>query len=72
MDLTLSPTDGTAVNRQIYPVILKLPDGPQICFTADARCSAQAVVGNPERVESRLKSRQLGKEDPAPLCAGVP
>jgi antitoxin FitA len=27
MDLTLSPTDGTAANRQIYPAILNLTPG---------------------------------------------
>jgi hypothetical protein len=28
IDLTLSPTDGTAANRQIYPAILNLTPGP--------------------------------------------
>src|ERR1700722_3326500 len=64
-DLTLSPTDGNAANRQVDPEILEPPGQPAHLLHWRRPRSGQAVVRNPERVESRLKSRQLGTEDPA-------
>ena len=62
MDLTLSPTDGTAANRQIYPAILNLTP----CLPADpaaVRPGSQRRARTPddERLDSGASHLTQGR-----------